>query len=73
MHTLGSSQAAGALRYAVDRDYQHSSVAGLPSLHVTEFTLGSDQAPDEAPPGSQREGESGREKRCGVQKEERAS
>lgn len=43
-HTLGSSQAAGALRYAVDRDYQHSSVAALLSPHVTEFTLGSDWA-----------------------------
>lgn len=31
-HTLGSSQAAEALRYAVDRDYQHSSLAAfLPS------------------------------------------
>lgn len=72
IHTLGSSQAAGALRYAVDRDYQHSSAAGLPSPHVTEFTFGSDRAPDEAPPGSQRERE--RERVGGrVQKEERAS
>lgn len=44
-YTLGSSQAAGALRYAVDRDYQHSSVAAFLPSHVSEFTLGSDKAP----------------------------
>lgn len=41
----GSHQAAGALRYAVDRDYQHVTVAAFLSPHVTEFTLASDEAP----------------------------
>lgn len=44
-YMLGSSQAGGALRYAVDRDYQHSSVAAFLPSHVSEFTLGSDKAP----------------------------
>lgn len=42
-HTLCSSQAAEALRYAVDRDYQHGSLSCCLSfsLHVTELTSGS--------------------------------
>lgn len=39
------------LRYAVDRDYQHSSLAAFLLPHVTEFTLGPDKPPAGAPPG----------------------
>lgn len=38
-YTLGRSQAAASLRYAVDKDYQHSSVAAFLPPQVTEFTL----------------------------------
>lgn len=50
-HALGSSQAPRVLRYAVDRDYQHSSLAAFLLPHVTEFTLGPDKTPAGAPPG----------------------
>lgn len=50
-HALGSSQAPGVLRYAVDRDYQHSSLAAFLLPHVTEFTLGPDKPPAGALPG----------------------
>lgn len=41
----GSSQAVRMLSYAVDRDYQHSSVAAFLLPHVREFSLGSDKVP----------------------------
>lgn len=41
----GRHQAAGALRYPVDRDYHHATVAAFLSPHGTEFTFASDEAP----------------------------